>query len=177
MLGPALRVSDQAQQRPFGGHLDQQPQDPKLDQEPVGLGVGEPEDSPQRAGLGGGQPGQSVQDRPEQQVQGRERELDLGLDPGTTQSLEVAGLSGSILEQAVLSDAGLATNHQHAAVAPPGIFEHANDERAFLAPSIQHETSRSGQGPPSKMQRLGDLLQHGRPTGIPSPRVPIASGA
>jgi hypothetical protein len=146
-----LRVADQAEHRPLAGQLGQQAERPKSDEELVGcgcgLGVDQPERSPERGGLGEGQAVDPVQDRPQQLVQGGKGQPDLGLDPRRAEQLEVAGLPGGILQQGVLADAGLTADHEHAAVPLARFSEQVGNTRALLKPSIEHGELPAGSGP------------------------------
>jgi hypothetical protein len=60
------RMGDQAQQRLLGCHRAQQAQNADLYQEPVDLGIGEPEGAPERIRLRPGQPLQPAEERAQQ---------------------------------------------------------------------------------------------------------------
>jgi hypothetical protein len=83
-------------------------------------------------GLGSGQPVGPVQDRPQEPVQGDERQLDLGLVPGPAEHPEPGSLVGRIQEQGRLADAKLAMHHQHSAVSLAGVGEQAGDAARSL---------------------------------------------
>jgi hypothetical protein len=83
-----LRIVHQADQWPLLGHLREQAQRAHTNQEPVGaFGGGEPEGSLQGGRLGAWKPLDMAEHRPDELMQGGERQLRLGLDAGPPQHL------------------------------------------------------------------------------------------
>jgi len=161
-----LGLVDQAQHRPLLGRLRQHAEHRHRDQEavlvPVRRGARleppgppiprgarlEPPGPPARglepegAAEGGGlrlrdAPGQ-VQHGPQQLVQGGERKLGLGLDPGGPQHGHPLGPPGGMVEQRGLADTGLAPEHQGPAAGPAGVREQPFEGVAFGAPAVEH---------------------------------------
>jgi hypothetical protein len=72
------------------------------------------------AACGSAELGTTVEDRPDELVQGGEGQLGFGLDPAPAQHPHLCGLLDRVLEQRGLFDAGLAADHQRAAARGPG---------------------------------------------------------
>jgi hypothetical protein len=141
-----LGLVDQAQQRPLLGRLAEQAQHRHRDQEPV---VGPAREAPALRGaeaegaaegrrLRAGQPAGQAQHGPEQLVQGGERQLGLGLDPGRPEHRHPLGLPGGMVEQRGLAGAGLAADHQHPAARPAGVREQPFQGVALGASAVEH---------------------------------------
>jgi hypothetical protein len=78
-------------------------------------------------GLRARNPVQPPERRPQQQVQSGERKLRLGLDRGRAQQRHAPRRARRDVEQGRLPGAGLAADHQRAAVARPGAAEQRQD--------------------------------------------------
>lgn len=75
-------------------------------------------------------------------MQRGEGQLDLGVDTGPLQQMEVARLLGGLPQQGALADAGFAADDQDTAAPPPGGGEQGGYARTLPSPSIEHGTSR-----------------------------------
>jgi hypothetical protein len=113
-----LGLVDQAEHRPVLGRLGQQAEHGHRHEKPVpavrgtGLaapaGGGEAEGAGERGRLGLGEAPGQLQDRPQELVQGGERQLGLGLDAGGPEHGHPLGPPGGMLEQGGLADTALA---------------------------------------------------------------------
>jgi hypothetical protein len=134
-----LRVIDQAQQRAVRGGLGQQRQGGQPGQKAVDAGTfGQTERGPQRRRLRRGQRVQPAQAVPEHQMQRRERQFELGFDPGAPQYREVLRFRHGMLQKGGLAAAGLACEHQHRAVPATGSAEQFPNLAQLRRPSVQH---------------------------------------
>ncbi len=95
-----MGVIDKTEQRPIGGHLGQEAEHRQGDGEAVvGAAGGQRERAPQGGGLHLWYP-VDVRERGSQQlVQGRERELDLGLHPRGLEDPQVGAAAAGVVEQ------------------------------------------------------------------------------
>jgi hypothetical protein len=84
-------------------------------------------------------------------MESREGQLHLGVDPGRASDAEVGDRPGGVLEERGLPDTGLASQHEHAALARTDTIEHAIDRRTLAAATTQHRSvangGRGGHGP------------------------------
>ncbi len=121
------------------GRRGQQAQDGHRDQEAVLDAVGgQPEGAPQSVALDLRQFVGEVDDRPQQLVQPRERQLRLGFDPGAREHPHPLGPRHRVLQQGGLADPRLAPHDEGAAARLPGRIEQAIDRLALALTAQQH---------------------------------------
>jgi hypothetical protein len=146
-----LRVVDDAQQRALLRGLGEKAQGRQGDEKAIRRRVGtHPEGDVERLALRSGKPIDEVVDRRAHLMQGRERELHLGLDAHRPQHREVRRRFDRVLEQRRLADASLPPQDQHTAPPAPRILEHPVQRRALVSPTAQHRDlgrgTRAGHG-------------------------------
>ena len=79
-----------------------------------------------------------AQDRPNDLLQGGEREMRLRLDAGAAQNDHVAGLVARVLQECRLADARLAGEDQHCAVRRSSAGEELADTGALRVSPVEH---------------------------------------
>ena len=116
-----LRVVHQAQHRAVLGQVGQQSEHRQPDQERIVVaGPGQPERATDRQGLRWRQSRDQLDRRTQQQVQHRERQLELRFDADRAQhpgARDSSVLGRGVLQESGLPDPGLPADHQHAAAA------------------------------------------------------------
>jgi hypothetical protein len=148
-----LGVVDHAQQRASLAGVREDAQRGQPDEEPVrGRAIGEAEHDLERPPLRSRDPVQTIQERCAELVEAREAELHLRLDAGRPDDGEVRRRLNQVLQQRRLPDAGLAAQHQSAALAPPDVPDQPV-QRAALAGATEKVSA-----PP----RAGTCVVHGR---------------
>ena len=119
MIGPLL-IIDQAQQRPFSGHIGQQAQHGQSDQEPIRRRPGaHAERGPQGHLLRPRQAIQAIQQRSAQLVQCGERELHLHLHSARARHAAALWPLGEVIQQRRLPDTRLTAHYQRTAFPRP----------------------------------------------------------
>ena len=137
-----LRVIDQVQQRPVGGHLRQQPQHRQSDQEAIRRAARpQAERDAQRLALRAGQHVEPVQHTPAQLMERSVRQLDLRLDALRPGNLEVLSRCGRVTQQRGLADPGLAAHDEHPAVPRPDIRNQPVQGPELLPAAPEHHSA------------------------------------
>ncbi len=134
-----LRVVDHADHRPVPGRLGEQIEHAEPDQERARDTTGtQPEDRLDRLGLRAGKPGQVLQQRHAELVQGGERQLHLGLDTTGADHLQIRRGLTDVGEQRRLADPRLTDQHDRVAAAVADRGQRPVESRAFRSAAEQH---------------------------------------
>jgi hypothetical protein len=113
-----VRVVDQADQRLLGGNLGHQAEHCQPNQEPVRCRTArQAQGHPQRLLLVLGYRLHLAEQRPAELVQGRERQLQLGLDPGDLDGAAAGGPVRDVAQERCLADPCLTAQDQHRTLA------------------------------------------------------------
>ena len=144
--GPILpvRVIHHADERAVLRHLRQQAQHRQSNEKAVWRVAGtEPERRGQRIALRGGKAIETIEHRPAELMQTRERELHLGLHSCRTYDATPRGTLDERREQCGLADPGLAADDQHRAL-PGAHGRHQAIERLALAATAEQPRGLDG---------------------------------
>ena len=134
-----VRVVDHAEERSVVPGGREQAQCRGADVQPAGaLRLGERERAAQRVRLHRRQLRQPVEQRADELVQARVRELRLRLDAERPYNPRGAGASNCVLEQGALADPGLAADDERAAPAALRLIEHPIDPSALALTADEH---------------------------------------
>jgi hypothetical protein len=113
----------------------------------------------QRGRLGTWKPLDTVEHGPDELMQGRERQLRLGLDAGPPQHPHPpGGTVGGVGEQRRLADTNLAAKHQRATALPARSSEQAIDGFALLLAAVEHGSMVASGGARPATATGGSLL-------------------
>ncbi len=159
-----LRVVDHAEHAAAVGDVGQQGQRRQRDEERVvDRAVREAERAPHRRRLRTGKAVQPVEDRAQQLVQAREREVGLRLQTHRLEHGHVAGCRDGMAQQRGLADPRLAAQHEHLAAAGAGAVQQRLDPTALRAPAAQRLQRDAHRHPGSLRDPLGrSKLRTGR---------------
>jgi hypothetical protein len=173
-----LRIIHHTKQRPFFRRLRQEAEYSQRDRKTLAEWLLRKRESrAQRRRLRWRQPVKAVENRPDDLMEPRKRQLRFRLDPGTAKHHESLGLRDRVLKERRLPSPWLAPNHQHPAEPGTRLCEQAIDHRRLGAAADKHDTMISGRhrAPQAQRTRSGHRPRGQaalrRPAGHPATRL------